>query len=231
MAIDNLVVFKGTKEGITIHLDANVPFDKVLISFEKKLHLAEKFFQDAHVNIKVVGRKLDEEEQNQFLLVLKKIGIVEVSFLQYGEVKMPVIKKKKELVTPKAPEIEEKNVSKTQFYYGIVRSGQEIYYPGSIVIVGDVNPGGTVKANENIIVLGTLKGKVHVGLDETAKKPFVAALSMQPSQIGIGTVIAQSPATPFEPKKKSYAPQVAYMQERQIYIDEMDMKTIYHMLQ
>ena len=40
---------------------------------------------------------------------------------------------------------------------GIIRSGQVLKVPGDLLLIGDVNPGGTVMAGGNIFVMGIIK--------------------------------------------------------------------------
>ncbi|MDE6435116.1 MAG: septum site-determining protein MinC [Lachnospiraceae bacterium] len=75
------------------------------------------------------------------------------------------------------------------FYKGTLRSGQALEAKDSLVIVGDVNPGATVIAGGNIVIIGTLKGSVTAGAYGN-KDAFVLALSMNPIQIKIADVIA-----------------------------------------
>ncbi|WP_448379851.1 septum site-determining protein MinC, partial [Gloeomargarita sp.] len=44
-----------------------------------------------------------------------------------------------------------------------VRSGVEVRHPGTVVVVGDVNPGGCVVADGDIVVWGRLRGVAHAG--------------------------------------------------------------------
>mgnify|MGYP002519645248 CR=1 FL=1 len=55
-------------------------------------------------------------------------------------------------------EFKEIEDSKTKFYRGSLRSGQKIEYEGSLVILGDVNGGAEVVAEENIIIKVELNG-------------------------------------------------------------------------
>ena len=49
------------------------------------------------------------------------------------------------------------------FYKGTLRSGQVFESDGSVVVLGDVNPGGKVVAKGSVIVLGSLKGNIFAG--------------------------------------------------------------------
>lgn len=79
----------------------------------------------------------------------------------------------------------------------IVRSGGEIRHPGTVVLVGDVNPGGTIAAAGDIIIWGRLRGVAHAG-SEGDRRCTIAALHMEPTQLRIADVVARAPQEPPE---------------------------------
>ncbi|MEM9264176.1 MAG: septum site-determining protein MinC [Cyanobacteria bacterium P01_F01_bin.13] len=87
-----------------------------------------------------------------------------------------------------------------------VRSGTEIRHPGSIVVLGDVNPGGTLIAAGDIFVWGRLRGLAHAGSDGNASCRIMA-LHLQPTQLRIADRVARAPAKP----PALYQPEVAYV--------------------
>ncbi|TAN93858.1 MAG: septum site-determining protein MinC [Phormidium sp. SL48-SHIP] len=94
-----------------------------------------------------------------------------------------------------------------------VRSGTEIRHPGTVVLVGDVNPGGAVIAEGDILVWGRLRGIAHAG---AAGNPqcLIMALQMDPTQIRIANAVARAPSD----KLLDYYPEVAYVANRAIRI-------------
>ncbi|MGB4503995.1 MAG: septum site-determining protein MinC [Syntrophaceticus sp.] len=84
-----------------------------------------------------------------------------------------------------------------------IRSGQRVFYPGNVVVLGDVNPGGEVIAGGNIIVMGTFRGIAHAGALGKGDA-IVAALRLEPSQLRIAEYITRAPegdySTPFQPE-------------------------------
>ena len=44
-----------------------------------------------------------------------------------------------------------------------LRSGQKAVYPGNIVLWGDLNPGAELEAEGDVLVLGTVRGRIHAG--------------------------------------------------------------------
>ena len=87
-----------------------------------------------------------------------------------------------------------------------VRSGVEIRHPGTVVILGDINPGGSVIAEGDILVWGRLRGLVHAGVTGNVKS-LIMALQMEPTLIRIADSVARSPENP----PAQYHPEVAYL--------------------
>jgi septum site-determining protein MinC len=87
-----------------------------------------------------------------------------------------------------------------------VRSGKEIRHPGSIIVIGDVNPGGSLIAAGDIFVWGRLRGLAHAG-SEGNTTCRIMALHMQPTQLRIADQVARAPEKP----PALYQPEVAYV--------------------
>ena len=104
----------------------------------------------------------------------------------------------------------------TYYHKSSVRSGQVVKYPGSIVILGDVNPGGEVMAEGNVNIIGSLKGLVHAGCTGN-KDCFVSAFVLEPTQLRIGEIISYIPKETIKTKEKS-RPSFAYVDNGKIYI-------------
>jgi septum site-determining protein MinC len=69
-----------------------------------------------------------------------------------------------------------------------IRSGNMVSYDGNITIIGDVNPGAVIKAKENIVVWGRLKGEVHAGISGN-ENCVICALELTPSHLAIAETI------------------------------------------
>jgi len=112
------------------------------------------------------------------------------------------------------------NTEKSIFHKGSLRGGMCIECEGSVVILGDVNPGGEIIAGGNIIVLGILKGLAHAGAYGD-KDAYVAALSLQPVQLRIANIITTVAEEISKNKKQQQSPSIpsyAYIQNDRIYI-------------
>ena len=87
-----------------------------------------------------------------------------------------------------------------------LRSGTEIRHDGSVIVMGDMNPGSNVIADGDILVWGKLRGTVHAGANGNAGA-IVMATQMQPSQIRIADFVARGPSG----VPTQFFPEVAYV--------------------
>ena len=73
-----------------------------------------------------------------------------------------------------------------------IRSGQTEEFPqGSLIIYGDVNSGGEVKAGGDIVVLGTLRGNACAGTNGRLSAVIIA-MDFAPLQLQIGNCVNRS---------------------------------------
>ncbi|WP_414568491.1 septum site-determining protein MinC [Nostoc sp. CCY 9925] len=87
-----------------------------------------------------------------------------------------------------------------------VRSGVEIRHPGTVIILGDVNPGGIVIADGDIIIWGRLRGIAHAGAGGN-RECLIMALQMEPTQLRIADAVARAP----EKSPMHFSPEVAHI--------------------
>jgi septum site-determining protein MinC len=94
-----------------------------------------------------------------------------------------------------------------------LRSGREIRHPGSVVVVGDINPGGVVIADGDILIWGRLRGIAHAGASGN-RHCRIMALQMEPTQLRIADQVARAP----EKTPHQFYPEVAYIGQEGIQI-------------
>lgn len=87
-----------------------------------------------------------------------------------------------------------------------VRSGMDIRHQGTIIIMGDVNPGGEIFAAGDIIIWGRLRGMAHAGYPNNPQC-LIMALQMEPTQLRIADRVARAPETP----PPQFEPEIAYV--------------------
>lgn len=87
-----------------------------------------------------------------------------------------------------------------------VRSGAEIRHQGHVILIGDLNPGGAIIADGDILVWGRLKGIAHAGASGN-RESCIMALQMDPTQLRIADKVARAPAS----QPDEFYPEVAHI--------------------
>ena len=203
---ENYVIFKGTKDGVTVLFDADAPFEELCQQLEKKVEEAGKFFDNVKTSLAFKGLSFTDEEEETLFQIITEHTSMQITFLKTENNEL------KQLSDLLEKEMSPHNL--TKFHKGSLRNGQKIEFDGSLVIVGDVNPGAEIKASGNIIVLGQLKGMAHAGCKGMADA-FIAAVYMAPVQLRIADIITRFPE---ENKKGPKPPEYAFIQQGQIFV-------------
>lgn len=220
----NYVLIKSFKNGLSVILDPEAPFELIYAEMAHKFRDSAKFFGEAKMVISFEGRELSSEEEkilvnciseNTLITVLCVIGRDEETDQDY-------------LKAAKRFSVNSGGGSTDgQFYKGTIRSGQILESDSSVIILGDVNPGADVVCSGNIVILGTLYGYAHAGStgNDTC---FVVALEMKPSKIGIGNYILTEPTKNTIWKIKQ-APKIAYVEDGSIVTEAITTALLNHL--
>ena len=205
----NKVIIKGNKYGVSVVLDPDVDFQEIVNELKERLTSAERFFDsDRQIAIAFENRDLSNDELDQLLTliqnesklniqyVLNENGVTENKFQQvinktFNNNQTEQILYDQENIVQNEQINNNHDSSTGMFYKGTLRSGQKLESDNSIVIIGDVNPGASVIAGGNIVIIGSLTGSVQAGARGN-RNCFVMALSMSPIQIQIADIIARS---------------------------------------
>lgn len=215
------VVFKATVNGLILIMREEDDFESVLDQIEKKLASAGKFFKGASISVKYRGKKLTKDEEDRISgLMALKTGAEIKSFAEDLSGPSGIRDNEYDDFTGKMQlkmmHFKGINEGMTKFHRGTVRSGQLVSYDGNLVVIGDVNPGGELRAAGNVVVIGSLRGIVHAGADGN-KEAVVVALNLNPTQLRIADVITRSPD---ENGPKSLCnPELAYVKDNMVYIE------------
>lgn len=179
MAGKSHITIKGTKDGLVFLLDDECEFDALLDELGTKLDKHAQQFTGPiiHVFIKLGDRQLDEDDQERIRAVLRKQGNLLIQSLESNppasDGALPIKPGLHTVAT-------------------IVRSGQTLEFDGSLLLLGDINPGGVVRCTGDVYVLGALRGMAHAG-SAGNEDAIIAASSMTPTQLRIADVISRPP--------------------------------------
>ncbi|KHF40938.1 septum site-determining protein MinC [Halalkalibacter okhensis] len=174
------VTIKGTKDGLIFLLDDSCSYENLLEELIEKL--SSKHYQQSEgpdVRVKVdIGYRFLQEHQ---LTELENI-ITNGRNLAVDQFESRVLSKEESEKL--------RQESQTVTLMRIVRSGQVLHVKGDVLLIGDVNPGGTLIANGNIYVMGALRGIAHAGFGGNEKAVISASL-LAPAQLRIADEIKQ----------------------------------------
>ncbi|WP_079509905.1 septum site-determining protein MinC [Mesobacillus jeotgali] len=203
------VTIKGTKDGLTLHLDDTCSYDDLKKELERKLSNSTRV-----------------QEEQQLLSVKVKVGNRYLTKAQEEELK-DLIRQKRNLIVE---DLETNVISKDEAdklrqeteivpVAKVIRSGQVLEITGDLLLIGDVNPGGTVKATGNIFIMGALKGIAHAG-SAGNDEAVIAASVMKPSQLRISDCINRAPDEAAEDENRIM--ECAYISDtKQIVVDRL----------
>lgn len=177
----DVIIIKSFQNGITLHLDKDAPFDRIIEELGFKFSEARNFFGSASMALSLEDRELSSTEEIRILETIK----------QHSDVNVVCIVGKDEATNKnfiKALQHMEKKLTKGdegQFYKGTLRNKEVLETDNSIVILGDVYPGCAVISAKNIIILGGLYGEAYAG-GNGQSDAYVVALEMEPERLKIG---------------------------------------------
>ena len=220
----DVVTLKVKRDRLKIYLDPEADFFQIKQNLLDKITEVKNFVGKVKTAVEFAERNISDEEQDELPNLIRENSEMEITYVFSNGETDPKMKAVLNSL---------KGEGKVKFYKGILRSGSLLEYDGSIIIFGDVNPGGIVKAGDSVIVLGHLNGTVYAGA-ESGKDAFIGALYMNPIQIKIGEYIARNPNPQMENNKKSKKDskfEIAYVNGENIFIENYNKDMLEVMLE
>lgn len=198
------VTFRGSREGLSVTLaegEWQSVYQELIAQLERPA--AQSFFRGARVLLETPHHALGIHELEDLIALFAKyqMELVTVADTANAQKTLNRLRGEPEVppedIKPAAPEPPKENpraeaAPGTLVIKRTVRSGQTIKHAGDVVVLGDVNPGAEIIAEGDIVVWGKLRGLVHAGAGGDANAT-VGALTLTPTQLRIGTLIARAP--------------------------------------
>ncbi|MBP1968798.1 septum site-determining protein MinC [Virgibacillus natechei] len=175
------VTIKGTRNGLTLFIDESCSFSDAIHELTEKIEASRPKDDEPTVSVTVKSgdRYLQEEQKEQLRNIINEENRFTIHAFESD-----VIRRHDALLWKEETEIKSFN--------RIVRSGQVLSVNGDLLLIGDVNPGGTVISTGNIYVMGSLYGIAHAGAEGDGNA-FIAASYMKPNQLRIADYISRAP--------------------------------------
>lgn len=177
----NVITISMRKDQVIVKIDDDAEQKEIISELKKKMIELKNLYKDDTTPILVIGKVLKNKEMDEIQWLIKRFINVQIEFDSPKVLGLHGIKKSfyKEIAT-----------SETKFHKGSIRSGQRIEYEGSLVIIGDVNPGAEVIAGENIIIVGDLRGLAHAGAKGN-RDAVIEAVSIDAVQVRIADIVKE----------------------------------------
>ncbi|MFS0727365.1 septum site-determining protein MinC [Paenibacillus sp. 1P07SE] len=205
MADRQHITIKGVKEGLVFLLDDACDFSALLEELQYKLEKSHHQVLTGpliHVHVRLGSRQCSEEQKESLLELIRSRGNLLVQSIEA------------EGGDTQEREAEAGNL---KLMTGVIRSGQTVVHEGNLLLIGDVNPGGTIRCTGDIYVLGALRGMAHAG-EQGRQDAIIAASLLKPTQLRIAEVISRPPD---EWLGSDAAMEFAYLEESQMQIDKL----------
>ena len=152
------VTIKSFPNGIQVILDPDIPFEELYVSYAEKFRDSAHFFGDAKVALSFDGRVLSDLEERALIEAIGEYTDVTVlCVLEKDKEKNDIFIQCAHAFSPS------KEFDSCSVYKGTLHAGQNLVTAGSIVVLGDVNPGASVSAGASVVILGTIYGEVEAG--------------------------------------------------------------------
>jgi septum site-determining protein MinC len=228
MNIENsqLISIKGIREGLLITIGIG-EWQDILEELLGQIDNQEGFFKSAKVALDVGELSLRAADLGVLREKLADREIMLWAVLSSSvktEQNAQALGLATRIFTPR-PEREIKTIS-TSFEEGenaiilqrTLRSGFRVSFQGSVVVVGDVNPGADIIAGGSVVVWGKLRGTVHAGSDGD-EQAVVCALEMEPMQLRIANAVL-----PIANAKRKSQPEVIKILNGQVVVEPWNYK-------
>lgn len=184
------VSVKGREDGLHVTVTQPEAAD-IEASLRDQLERRKaKFFAGAPVVLEMPAGPLDLELAGRLSRVIAKAGM-ELTAVVSSRTEQP--RRRSDADRGAVPAGAAREGDSALVVATTVRGGQRIAHEGSVVVLGDVNPGGEVVAGGSVIVWGRLRGHVEAGLSGAPERALVCALDLAPTQLRIGDALARAP--------------------------------------
>ena len=130
--MQNPVVIKGNKAGMTVYLDPALPFTELLEAVKKKFRETARFWGSAQMTLTLEGRRLSPEEEFSVVNAITENSGIEILCLIDADAER--IRRCEKALNEKLMEL---SASTGQFYKGNLRNGDVLESEASIVVIGE----------------------------------------------------------------------------------------------
>ena len=189
---NSIVALRAYRDGLHLIIRPHLSIEEVEEAIQQEMSRMNQPLMGASVQIDLKGPTLKEEEMSYLKSKLQETYNLTVRSIEaFDEQAPPPI-----AAAPTTHAIQQRtdpqgsrDSEPSKIIPYTIRSGQTEEFPqGSLVIYGDVNSGGEVKAGGDIVVLGALRGNAHAGINGRLSAVIIA-MDLVPVQLQIGNFV------------------------------------------
>ncbi len=179
---NNPVVLKSNKYGLSLQLDATIPFEDLVRAVCEKFAGSADFFGETSMILETFGRELTSEE-----------GMVIIQAIELNsKIKVILLHENNELKDTRMLGMIDRFYTdeiydNAKIIRGSVIKNDVITSDSSVIILGDVKSKASVQAKGNVIVMGTVEGAVYAGYPDNSGC-YIVAGELNSKKIQIGNV-------------------------------------------
>lgn len=221
------VEIKGFGNDVNIIFSEDAAFADVETELIRRLENSGRFFSGVKVILDMGARVVNAVECLKLRKILiDRFGVTVAAVRSGSDETLKTVEETGWKVEPQKPkqkqrkEMARKPVDRendTYLFRGTLRSGQRIWHRGNILVIGDVNPGAEVVATGHVIVMGTLRGVAHAGVEGDIDAEIIA-INLHPIQLRIAEYFGRSPDLKLETDN---AQEVARVEDGNIVIHKL----------
>ena len=191
-----IVKLRGYKDGLHLIIKPKVSLTEVETAIQELINGMNQPLAGTSVHIDMSTSPLtssDLKELETYLTEKYDLIVSGVNIFDDNE-ESPIIAAPAVHSIPQGlPADNQQDFGQAQVVRQTIRSGQTTScLSGSVIIYGDVNPGGEVVASGDIVVLGTLRGNAHAGANGRLSSVIIA-MELVPLQLQIGSYMNRPP--------------------------------------
>ena len=176
------IVIKSSKAGMTVILNPDLPFPDLLASIAKKFGDSARFWGNAQMTLTLEGRPLSAEEEFQIVNTITENSQLQILCLLDTDAER--IERCEKALNEKLMEL---SAQTGQFYRGTLKRGDTLESEASIVIIGDVEHGArvTAKGNDQAVILAFSMSPLQLRIGNHTSR-----FNEKNHKLGKGTMIA-----------------------------------------
>lgn len=208
-------ILKSYPNGLSLQIRPDAEMDILLDELAEKFQKSRNFFGSMQVGLAITGKKLTTEEEDKILDVIEENSDLQIVCLIGDDNRLQYLF---DSIYEDNEEPAQDDTLNGQFYRGTLKNGQSLETEHSVIILGDVNAGAKIFSRKDVIILGTLSGEVHAGMDDEDGH-FVCALEFMPEKLKIGMYkYKKKPEKRFWPDSYKKSPKIATLQGGEILV-------------